>query len=303
MNNSPKPKRRWYRFSLRTLLLVMTVATLSFGGGVQYRRQRAQENRDRVAGAKEAVAWIKMLGGVVNYSAVNDSTEALPPTWLEEEFDDPGGRDDPAVLGVGLSTALSESTAEHLTKLRHLERLSFGGPWIEDEQLRHLKRLTSLRVLELRGTKVTDVGLEHLKGLTELKELDLEDTNVTDEGVKKLQQTLPNCEIFSRINTRWVVVCRHHPGIIPHMDAMNHDDKLVEAKKSQHGLYGMVEGGMGRLGYQTIILREDLDTWLEICKELTAEGNLTHYSPGALDEHGFGFLPTPQSMRETTAPQ
>ena len=44
----PNPKRRWYQFSLLTLLVVMTVATVAFGGWVQYRRQRAQENREPI---------------------------------------------------------------------------------------------------------------------------------------------------------------------------------------------------------------------------------------------------------------
>ena len=83
----PKPKRRWYQFSLRTLLVVMTVAILSFGGWVQIRRGRAQENRDRMAAEKE---WI----GDHSY------WELRPQTWLEEQFDDPGGADDP--VGVNL---------------------------------------------------------------------------------------------------------------------------------------------------------------------------------------------------------
>ena len=36
----PKPKRRWYQFSLKTLLLVMTVSTVAFGVWIQYRWQR-----------------------------------------------------------------------------------------------------------------------------------------------------------------------------------------------------------------------------------------------------------------------
>jgi len=61
----PKPKRRWYQFSLLTALVVMTLFTVAFGGWVQYMRQRAQENRDRVARVEEAVAEIEELGGVV----------------------------------------------------------------------------------------------------------------------------------------------------------------------------------------------------------------------------------------------
>ena len=86
----PKPKRRWYQFSLLTLLVVMTVAIVAFGGWVQYRRQRVQENRDRVATSEEAMA-IEKLGGKVE----SEYDELRPQTWLEEKFDDPGGPDNP----------------------------------------------------------------------------------------------------------------------------------------------------------------------------------------------------------------
>ena len=70
----PKHKRRWYQFSLRTLLITMTVATVAFGGWVQYRRERARENRERVAEVEEAVAAIEQtkVSGTV-YRGINGS--------------------------------------------------------------------------------------------------------------------------------------------------------------------------------------------------------------------------------------
>ena len=50
---SEQPKLRYqfrrYQFSLRTLLLLMTVFTVTFGGWVQYSRYRAKDNRERLA--------------------------------------------------------------------------------------------------------------------------------------------------------------------------------------------------------------------------------------------------------------
>ena len=66
MNDSPKPKRRWYQFSLKTLMVVVTVATMAFGVWVQYRRQRARENRERLA----AVAAILCGPGCAKTRAV-----------------------------------------------------------------------------------------------------------------------------------------------------------------------------------------------------------------------------------------
>jgi len=175
----PKPKRRWYPFSLLTLLVVMTVATVAFGGWVQYMRQRARENRDRVAAVEAAVAAIEKLGGEV----VSEYTKLRSQTWLEEQFDDPGGVHDP--VGV-----------------LKVERVNLVDTEVTDAGLEHLKGLKSLLILYLGSTEVTDAGLEHLKGLTSLKELWLINTDITDEGVEKLQQALPNCKMTKTLSAQ-----------------------------------------------------------------------------------------------------
>ncbi len=58
-----------------------------------------------------------------------------------------------------------------------------------------MKKFPKLQVLTLSLTKITDDGLSHLKGLTKLQSLDLDFTDVTDAGAKKLQATLPKCDI------------------------------------------------------------------------------------------------------------
>ena len=184
----PKPKRRWNQFSLRTLLVVVTVATLAFGGWVQYTRQQAQENRDRVAAVEEAVAEIEKLGGEVT-SAYE---ELRPPTWLEEQFDDPGGADNPVgllkVTGVNLyQSKVTDAGLEQLKGLTMLDALSLEETDITDVGLEHLKGMTGLHTLILTDTNVTDAGLEHLKGLTDLRSLDLMGTNVTAAGLEHLK--------------------------------------------------------------------------------------------------------------------
>ena len=130
--NDSKPKRRWYQFSLKTLLVVMTVAILAFGGWVQYRRQLAKENRDRVAAVESAVTHIEDLGGTVSYLK-----EQWPQTWLEEQFDDPGGSDHPSgvltVTEAVLYTDLDDTTVAHLTTLKNLKALTLVGRHVTDE--------------------------------------------------------------------------------------------------------------------------------------------------------------------------
>jgi len=145
------PKRRWYQFSIRTLLLVMLVFCVVVGW-VGSRMYKAQKNRERVAAVEDAVTAIQKLGGEV----VSAYEERRPQSWLEEVFDDPGSRDDP--VGVLKVT-----------------RVSFAFTDITDAGLEHLKDLPELEGLVLDGTRVTDAGLEHLKGLTKLESLSVKD--------------------------------------------------------------------------------------------------------------------------------
>lgn len=169
MNDSPKPTRRWYRFSRKTLLLWTFVLCMVFAW-VGVRLQRARENRAGQAAVREAVATFERAygKGYVWFACEGESS----PIWLEREFGDPGIPDLP--VGVTLDTDLNDNTIE---------------------QLAALANLTPLRYLYFTGTNVTATSLEYLEGLTTLKQLAFYDTKVTDEGIEKLQKALPNCEI------------------------------------------------------------------------------------------------------------
>ncbi|MCH8043482.1 MAG: hypothetical protein IID44_07165 [Planctomycetes bacterium] len=186
-------KRRWYQFSLKTLLVVMTLSCVGFSWfGV--RLHRAQANRARVAAVRESVAEIEKLGGYVS----RQNEERRPRTWLEEQFDDPGDADDPAIIefyDVYLVSRATDAGLMHVKEMKNLRHLNLRHTNCTESGLENLKGLSKLSNLDLHNTNVTDAGLEHLRGLTKLCLLVLSDTNVTDEGVQKLQQALPKCKI------------------------------------------------------------------------------------------------------------
>jgi len=175
------PKHRWFRFSLRTLLIVVVLLSLPLGWFVR----QAQRQR-------KAVEAIRKAGGLVWYDYELDEdgfstgTEEPPtPAWLRELIGDDFFLD---VVGVGVAedTGVGDVVLEHVKGLTKLEYLVLGGSPITDDGLENAKGLTRLDGLVLLGTQVTDDGLEHLKGLTELEWLELSFTQVTDDGLVHL---------------------------------------------------------------------------------------------------------------------
>jgi Leucine-rich repeat (LRR) protein len=105
-----------------------------------------------------------------------------------------------ACLWVGFSgKPITDAGLESLGRASRIGELHLDGTAITDAGLKHLKGLTRLMFLDLSDTQVTDAGLEHLTGLAELRTLYLDGTRVTGEGVKKLQQSLPKCEIDGKV--------------------------------------------------------------------------------------------------------
>jgi hypothetical protein len=201
-----KSRRRWFQFTLRTLLVAVLVLSLPLSW-VAMKRHRE----------RRAVAEIRRLSGGVVYDYDYASSDwwgsARMPHFLREFFFsgvyqigfDPQTIDDDALRHVGVLTdvrvlalagnQITDSGMEHLSHLTELQYLGLADTRVGDAGLEHLKGLASLGTLQLGRTQVTDAGLAHLKGLVSLYNLDLEGTQVSAEGVRKLQQALPNCRI------------------------------------------------------------------------------------------------------------
>jgi len=167
MTTTPHPKRRprrFLQFSLRSLLVFVLLVSIGMSWlGVRLERARRQ---------REAVEAIRAAGGGVHYDYEweNPSGEPSVPKWAS------------AFLGHDFFYDAVEVTV-------------CPGDF-SDEEAVYLKRLTKLEMLYLYGTQITDAGVTHLERLTGLAILELIGTQVTPEGVKKLQEALPECQIF-----------------------------------------------------------------------------------------------------------
>jgi hypothetical protein len=203
---TPRPRRRWLQFSLRTLMLVVLMVSVPLGWfGMKV---RVAEREDA------AVDAIQALGGGISYR----SDDLPTPAWIPR-------RHAVKVLAVFLGetqttdadlgrlkehlrtlphmeelklqkTRITDAGLEHLEEFTNLEELDLSSTPISDAGLVHLKPLSRLRCLQFTGSHITDDGLAHLSGLTQLIWLYLDNTQVTDAGVAELQRALPYCEII-----------------------------------------------------------------------------------------------------------
>ena len=208
MTDKPKPKRRWLQFSLRTMMLVVTVFCIWMGFYVkQVREQRI------------AIEAILELDGSISYYDYEDgylTTRSYVPAWLRQFF----GEDYfSSVVEVGLTDlnvyhkvraglpvrsddiAITDADLAHVKRLTKIRRLSLSYAQISDAGLAELRDLTTLRFLDLQSSRITDGGLVHLTHLTKLKFLGLGHTEVTDAGLEKLKG-LTNLQTLLLSNTQ-----------------------------------------------------------------------------------------------------
>jgi hypothetical protein len=171
-----EPRRRWFRFSLRLLLIVVTVLAVPLGWiGWELRQVRREQ---------ATITWIVETGGGVNYQS---NFKPDDRSWWEESTDKWFGE---RVCWVSLDNT-QVSDLSPLAELKNLKTLSLDQTQVSD--LSPLAELKKLEVLYLSHTQVSD-----LSPLAELKNLEwlyLHNTKVSDEQVQELRQALPNCHI------------------------------------------------------------------------------------------------------------
>ena len=180
MADTPKPERRWFQYSLRTLLVFVTLCAIP----CSWYAVRLQQARQQ-----KTVAAIQKLGGVVGYDWQFDAKgQSLPSAqqpglrslWGNYVFQ--------SVYTVNFDgdSYITDEDIEHLRGLSQLRYLHLRGTQVTDKGVENLRALSQLQGLDLHGTKVTDKGLEHFRGLSQLQGLDLYGTKITDKGLENL---------------------------------------------------------------------------------------------------------------------
>jgi Leucine Rich repeat len=177
----PKRKRRWFQFSLRTLMILTLLVCVGMATWVIPMKNRAERQ-------KAAVAVILKEGGEVDYDYWPLRKEPPGPIWLRKLLGDDFFT---TVDGVTLKTDAGMKLLDDLPKLRNVRVRPAGSIGAAPEKLTdagitHLKGLTQLATLQLQHTAMTDAGVASFKGLTELNILELDYTNLTDSGLAQV---------------------------------------------------------------------------------------------------------------------
>jgi Leucine-rich repeat (LRR) protein len=175
----PNRKRRWFQFSLQTLLIFTLICAVPCAWlGIRIKKARRQS---------ASVDEIKKHGGLVVYDYQQDSSgtvnwnaEPPGPAWLRKLFGDG--------LFAEVESAYfgSDSGTEQLEGLPGLKELSLRSTQVTDSAMQHLAGQTQLQKLEVFRTRVTDAGLVPIEGARDLRDLSLRETHITDAGLTHL---------------------------------------------------------------------------------------------------------------------
>jgi hypothetical protein len=186
---APRTRRRFFRVSVRGLLLLILVIGCGLGWVARVIRTGNVQRR--------AVAAIHQAGGWVVYDTEWDQSlnpSAWKPRWPKSLVDRVGVDYFGNVVFINLHDRGTDELMEKVARLTYLKQMHRPGFAVSDKGLAHLGRLSNLQLLSLDDTQVTDAGLVHLKGLLGLKWLKLTRSKVTDGGVAELRKSLPRLQ-------------------------------------------------------------------------------------------------------------
>jgi hypothetical protein len=188
---------RWHQFSLRSLLVAVTLASVIMSCFAAWwhagaRTREAERTLDKVNGeisfghgfrfspntSDDDLARIVYFPGIKELDLYGTEITDAGLPHMRRLTD----------LRV-LSLACTKITDEGLTEVGefvNLERLNLMGTSVSVAGLKSLRRLDHLATLELIGMNIEDDDLSQLPDLPELRELDLRLTNVTRAGLRQL---------------------------------------------------------------------------------------------------------------------
>jgi hypothetical protein len=208
-------RKKWRRFSLRTLFILMTLCCLFFGLWAAYvnpyrlqQQSLAAVNRlqgNSAIAPADGPGWHRWL---VTSLLGKDAFVQVTEVDLNNK-----NADEEALRSLGgliyirkLSldyTPITDDGIATLRSMKKLQNLSLRYTNISDRAAQHIATLPELSNIFLTGTKITDAGVDDLAKLRSIDELYIRWTRISNAGADRLAAALPNCDVF------------HHALVIP----------------------------------------------------------------------------------------
>jgi hypothetical protein len=203
---TPKRKLRWFQFSLRTLLVFVTLIGIACSWvGIRIQKVKRQEEAVQKLWSLEINARFASEFGDPLERRLNP--EPAGPQWLryalgEHFFDTVNFIDAPDIRNdddlpfmkeltdvkylVLTRAHITQERLKYIQALPNLQSLFLNGSTITDQGLCYLRNVKRLKILDLGETQVTDAGLANLDDLPELWHVDLEKTSVSETAKQEL---------------------------------------------------------------------------------------------------------------------
>jgi hypothetical protein len=219
-------RRRLFKFSLRTVFILLTLAAGAAGWlGVQVNRREKEEaaiaqleatkdgrNISTLvanpfgAATKDVTgepgtpdtffrggpAWLTSLLGIDIFRARVKFTCSPPGNEFTWDEDDAGHR----VFNYKYKTGLKDADMRWINQVRYLQLLSLEANEITDVGLARLDNLPYVENLSLSNTAITNEGLHALGNFPRLRILRLRGTNISDAAVSSLAK----CRLLEQLD-------------------------------------------------------------------------------------------------------
>ena len=198
-------RRRWFRLSVRGLLVLVLV----FASGMGWIVRQANVQRDAVAAIdkvgethydsdpsagssrNQLSGWKQRIGEYIGIDYVDHIVSVRLKSHgnnadLRQAVDRLGDLDQVRHMNL-TGIAVKDDVLAQLDRMNCLELLMLQHTSISDGGLAHVRNLTNLKTVYILGAGISDSGLAHLKGLTKLSDLSLLGTQVSDAGLVHLK--------------------------------------------------------------------------------------------------------------------
>ena len=252
-------KRRWYQYSLRTLMIVVTLFAL-LCSWFTVKMQQARRQMEAV----EALIGLKGHLCSIRYDYMRDSADLIVSA-RERRYGAAGQPPDPAwlrdllgidffsnVTEVWLTGKITDADLAHLKEFPKLRVLFFNeilensNPQVTDEGLKIVQELTQLEDLGLCSTNITDAGMERIGKLVHLRSLGLQNTRISDAGLRHLQN-LSQLQRLRLANTEITDAGLENLKALTNLQFLDLQNTRITGTGFEHliGLHGLQEIRLG----------------------------------------------------------